>query len=291
MARTRDLKPGFFKNEILASLPPLTRIFYEGLWCWADREGRLEDRPAKWKAEILAYDNVDGEEMMASLAEKRFVTRYEVDGIRYVQVNTFKKHQTGIHPNEQASIIPPPPDKSPASNLQAGELSPTCNAIPSLPSLSSLPSRSTNILSAGKPGGRVRKKVSNDPSPEFEEFYATYPRPEGRLTAWRQWQKRLKDGHIAADMITGAKNYAGSCAGKEREHIKLPATFIGPDLHFREWLKAPPSPKPRTPKFDPGETERRLKAGLEREASRDSPATPAQVEAFVSGLAKMPEEA
>jgi len=34
----------------------LARLLYPGLWMLADREGRLEDRPLRIKAEILPYD-------------------------------------------------------------------------------------------------------------------------------------------------------------------------------------------------------------------------------------------
>ena len=51
MPRARNVKPGFFKNELLAECEPLARILFEGLWCEADREGRLEDRPRRLKAE------------------------------------------------------------------------------------------------------------------------------------------------------------------------------------------------------------------------------------------------
>ncbi|MBP2655706.1 MAG: DnaD-like protein [Firmicutes bacterium] len=105
MPRKRDIKPGFFKNEDLGELPPLARLFFAGLWCWADREGRFEDRPKKLRADILAYDNCDGEELMQLLADRRFVIRYEVDGIRYGQINNFADHQSP-HPNEAASAIP-----------------------------------------------------------------------------------------------------------------------------------------------------------------------------------------
>ncbi len=57
MARTRQISPKFFKHEDLCALSPLHRLLFEGMWCEADREGRLEDRPRRLKAEILPFDN------------------------------------------------------------------------------------------------------------------------------------------------------------------------------------------------------------------------------------------
>lgn len=106
MARTRNLKPSFFTNEALADLSPLARLLFQGLWTQADREGRLEDRPKKLKAQILPYDNCDGEELLAQLSTSGFVQRYEVNGQRYLSIPTFRKHQNP-HPKEPASVIPP----------------------------------------------------------------------------------------------------------------------------------------------------------------------------------------
>jgi hypothetical protein len=55
VARSRNIKPGFFLNDELAECEPLARILFAGLWCIADREGRLEDRPKRIKAEVLPY--------------------------------------------------------------------------------------------------------------------------------------------------------------------------------------------------------------------------------------------
>ena len=47
MARSRNIKPGFFKNEDLLDLPYEYRLLFVGLWTLADREGYLEDRPKR----------------------------------------------------------------------------------------------------------------------------------------------------------------------------------------------------------------------------------------------------
>lgn len=56
MARARNIKPGFFKNELLAEMPPEIRLLFMGLWCIADREGRFEERPKKIKMELFPCD-------------------------------------------------------------------------------------------------------------------------------------------------------------------------------------------------------------------------------------------
>jgi hypothetical protein len=117
MARTRYLKPDFFANEQLADLDPLTRLLFAGLWCYADREGRLEDRPRRIQVAILPYDsgaNVD--DMLGLLAESKFIVRYAVEGVGYIQIVNFSRHQHP-HPNEPPSNYPPPKGNSKTSDI------------------------------------------------------------------------------------------------------------------------------------------------------------------------------
>ena len=105
--RSRNIKPGFFKNDTLAELDFAGRILFIGLWGLADREGRLEDRPKKIKAEVFPYDEVNVGAFLGELARLGFILRYEVAGERYVQIVHFDRHQNP-HPREAASTIPAP---------------------------------------------------------------------------------------------------------------------------------------------------------------------------------------
>lgn len=106
--RSRNIKPGFFKNEYLAELKPLTRILFVGLWCYADKEGRFEWRPKKIKAEILPYDNGEITVMLQELHDQGFLVRYragENGEFDVGEVVNFKKHQSPHH-TEKASDLP-----------------------------------------------------------------------------------------------------------------------------------------------------------------------------------------
>lgn len=116
MARLRTLKPGFFKNELLAEVEPLGRLLFEGLWTIADKRGRLEDRPKRIKAEVLPYDDADVSDLLTQLEDRGFIIRYQVDGEAYIQVTNFEKHQHP-HVREPESEIPAP-DKHSASTVQ-----------------------------------------------------------------------------------------------------------------------------------------------------------------------------
>ncbi|WP_240343573.1 hypothetical protein [Erwinia persicina] len=105
MARSRNIKPGFFTNDELAECDPYARLLFAGLWTIADKEGRLDDRPKKIKALVLPFDNVDCDLMLQQLHERNFITRYAVEANPFIQINNWKKHQNP-HCKEAASEIP-----------------------------------------------------------------------------------------------------------------------------------------------------------------------------------------
>jgi len=109
MARARNIKPGFFANELLAEISPVGRLLFAGLWTIADRSGRLEDRPGRIKAAVLPYDKCNAERILDELAERGFIVRYVVDGKKVIQVVNWSKHQNP-HVKEQASTLPAPPE-------------------------------------------------------------------------------------------------------------------------------------------------------------------------------------
>lgn len=113
MARARNIKPGFFKNETLAELPMAYRLLFIGLWIIADREGRLEDRPKRIRMEIFPADDVDCDAGLQALVDAGMVRRYEVEGNKFIDIPSFLQHQKP-HPREVPSTIPPCPSNTKA---------------------------------------------------------------------------------------------------------------------------------------------------------------------------------
>lgn len=117
MARIRAIKPDFFKDEDLKNLPHQTRLFYIGLWCQADKEGRLEERPERLKIEIFPYEEAAIEKMLVQLAVVKknsngaklpYIVRYVVNEKKFVQI--LKWHHQRPHHTEPPSTCPPPPE-------------------------------------------------------------------------------------------------------------------------------------------------------------------------------------
>ena len=177
--RARNIKPGFYKNEDLAECEPLARIIFTGLWCMADREGRLECRPKRIKAELLPYDNCDVVKLMEQLRKYGFIIAYKANDKIYLSIPSFTEHQN-CHVKEIASTIPAP-DEHGVSTVLVGPLTDSLLLNPDSPLL---------IPSIRSPrGSRVKKEYSED----FFLFWKQYPKRVGKDEAWRAWQKRKPD--------------------------------------------------------------------------------------------------
>ncbi len=100
MARSRNIKPGFFQNDELSELDPLARLAFIGLWTVADYKGCVEYRPKMLKIQILPYDNCDFEIIANNLEQARFIRYYSNGGKQYIKIVNFEKHQNP-HKNER----------------------------------------------------------------------------------------------------------------------------------------------------------------------------------------------
>ena len=100
MARARNIKPAFFNNDELAEIEPIGRLLFIGLWTICDYKGNLEYRPKKIKASILPYDNCNVDKLSINLEQSGFIQSYSNNGITYINISNFTKHQNP-HKNER----------------------------------------------------------------------------------------------------------------------------------------------------------------------------------------------
>ena len=103
--RARNIKPGFFKNPDLADAGPAAQLLCIGLWCMADKEGRLKDQPRVIKAEVFPYYEIDVNRELTVIQRLGHIRRYEVGGIKVIEVVNFRKHQSPHH-TERGSELP-----------------------------------------------------------------------------------------------------------------------------------------------------------------------------------------
>lgn len=227
MARSRNIKPGFFTNELLVELPFEHRLLFIGLWTIADRDGRLDDRPKQVKIKLFPADSLDVDAGLTALSDLGFIQRYEVGGLRFIQVLNWRKHQQP-HFKEKASTIPAP-DKPEALTLTASQQSP--GQEPDKPGASP---KLAALIPDSLQSDSLEKDLSGKPdSSGFEDWYKAYPRHEGRFDARKVWDRLHKAGSLPplARMLfqmdwqkrVGCLQHA---TADGRSLIPLPATYL-----------------------------------------------------------------
>lgn len=110
MPRIRALKHDFFMDEETAALPPDAQLLLLALSTLADRDGLLEDRPVRIKAQVFPYRDVDVDAHLNTLAKAGQVVRYEAAGKRCLFLVHFARDQKP-HPKETSLNLPHPPEK------------------------------------------------------------------------------------------------------------------------------------------------------------------------------------
>jgi hypothetical protein len=183
MARSRNIKPGFFSNEHLAELDFATRLLFIGLWTEADREGRLEDRPRRLKMALFPADSVDIVHMLDDLDHLGFIKRYTVGDVQAIQIINWAKHQNP-HMKEAKSIIPAMPVVEPSQGKHEE------NTVLAPDSHSSFPADSLSLDS----GFLIPDSLNPSPAPVdagelFARFWKLYPRKVGKDKAEKAWAK------------------------------------------------------------------------------------------------------
>lgn len=189
MARARNIKPSFFTHDVLAEIEPLGRLLFIGLWTLADREGRLEDRPKRIKAELLPYDDCNADSMLAALEQNGFITRYESGGNRFIQVLKFTKHQNP-HMREPASTIP-------------AQCKHSASTVPELDQHGTGPADSPFLIPdspthAAEPAAKPKPAAAQ---PGFEDFWAAYPKKRNRGDAEKAWAKLKPAPALQAEIL------------------------------------------------------------------------------------------
>jgi hypothetical protein len=234
--RARNLKPDVFSDERLGECSAEARWLYLSLFCQADRDGRLEDRPKRIRAMGAPYDAADPDAMLSQLADRGLILRYEVDGRKLIQVIDFASSQNP-HPKEQSFNLPPPPPgkaaaspeitrpaaASPEITRQAEESNNLARLTPSSLTPSSL------TPSSGAPSERKRARRPADAA-GFDRFWAAYPKKSAKQAAQKAWAKLKPDAELVERIVAAVERHKLTEQWR-RNIITHPATW----LNGRRW--------------------------------------------------------
>lgn len=239
MARSRNIKPGFFLNDALGGLPALTRLLFAGLWTICDRAGRVEDRPKKIKAEVLPYDDCNADEMLESLMNSGFILRYEANGIKVIQVISWAKHQNP-HIKEAVSTLPAYIEHG-VSTVQE-----QCKEQPTPERAGLIPDSGFLIPDSLKDGSKLQSTQSSHPD-GFDSFWLIYPKKVGKPAAIKAFKAAKLNGHLS-DVLSDIESKKVTEAWKKDsgQFIPNPATY----LNQRRWEDVPTEVAMDLPKPD-----------------------------------------
>lgn len=239
MARIRTIKPSFFTSETISRLTLEQRLTFIGLWTHVDDDGRCVDNARLIKAAIWPLDDrtgADVESDLGALTEHSLITRYIVGERSYICVNGFSEHQVI---NRRTKSAYPPPSEGTVKHVEAPP-QPQVTATPAsdetpdqTPTHGALTEDSVSTpIGKGREGKGKEKNTRSTRkrhaySPEFEEFWTTYPKRVAKDAAAKAYASAL---HRATpeQILNGARAYRndGPRQRAEPKFTKHPATWL-----------------------------------------------------------------
>lgn len=240
MAKIRMIKTEVRTSEKVASWPLEVRYFWILLWGYVDDHGKGKDNALLIKADCFPLDeNITSETVdkwLCVLADSGVIVRYEVAGVKYLAVKNWHEHQKPQHPGKD---LFPNFDAPNATVLESDEVcvQPSCNLHASC-----TPELSRDELGRDEMFNAVEQV--NSYSDDFETWWKSYPRRQGKGSAYASWQKAL-DKATASVLIDSAIKYATSPSLPELKYVPLPATWLNQERWNDDLIIEPVAPPKR----------------------------------------------
>ena len=223
MARIRTIKPGFFRSHDVTPLSYRARLTWVGLWTYVDDEGRGRDDARIIKGDIWTLEDdmthVEVEEDLAELDRNERISRYEVEGKRYLVVNKWLDHQVISRPTP--SRFPEPAEENMLTHAVLTE--------------SSVSTQRVDTAGKGKGKGSGKGTGNREMSQATERIFDD---------AYSHWPKRVKRDEALARFVEACKTEDpetlataiatfGQAYATTTEKKWTPA--LGPWLYQRRW--------------------------------------------------------
>lgn len=192
MARIRTIKPEFWDDEKLATIPRDARLLFIGMWNFSDDYSVVKGHPSWLRNKIFPYDDIKQavfNEWLECLVRIRAIIPFDHNGEKFFYIRTFKDHQNINRPSAMRN--PEAPQDILESNhslFTEGSLSP--------------PSRLPAVRE-GKGKGREGKGEYTEP---FLVFYEKYPKKEGKAEAQKAWTKLNPQNGLQEKILTAIQN-------------------------------------------------------------------------------------
>lgn len=235
MARMRTIKPEFWTDSKIVTLSAFARLLYIGMWNFALCDhGHLEDDPIRLKLQILPMDSIEIGPLLDELLESSRINRIQTkSGDSYLYIPSMKRNQKGDPRwksrcpacNDAEFGSTGLPETLVSLGEKSGDSSYSTQATPEYALVEErrveegLKDLSIDESIDGK------KNARPDLNAEFSQWYSKYPRKEAKAAALKAFIKVRKNISLEV-LVSGLQRYSVSIAGKERQHIALPATWL-----------------------------------------------------------------
>ena len=257
MARIRSVHPGLMTDAAWVSLSPLARWFGIGLLMEADDHGVFRWSPLDLKMKALPGDNADVPAILNEALEAGIITSFEVAGRRYGAIRNFRRYQS---PKSPRAVHPLPPriadfigllaNERPAAmaveDVAGGETPPPSSSLISeikADEVTSFPQNGENHRQRERRGeerkGEEEERKGSSAShssspaaparqhqpasdPDFDAFWAAYPRKVGKDAARKAWAKARKRATVQ-DIAEALRRQRWP---EDRKFVPHPATWL-----------------------------------------------------------------
>ena len=198
MPRKRMIKPEFWTDPKILCLKRDVRLFFIGIWNFANDEGIIENNTISLKVKIYPGD----EDLKQTTIEKYINSLIDLDllikgtdakGHNLLKVTNWSKHQKISHPTPSEYIFEP---------IKEEDLEPSNRAQGESSEDSLVVKYSIDKYSIDKNSIKV-KEIPEEIT--FDQFYSIYPRKVKKKTADRAFNKLSKKERILA--IKGLEKY------------------------------------------------------------------------------------
>ncbi|OZC84504.1 hypothetical protein CH282_15315 [Rhodococcus sp. 06-418-1B] len=252
--RIRTVKPEFYRSDDIDALDWETRFLFIALFSYVDDNGVGIDKEPSITADLFAADvSRNPRETLAKvsrglqkLSERFLISRYTVDGKRYLHVTNWLKHQRIDKPNKPRYPLPDaatsanvnPPDNVATSSRDIRE-SPS-------PGTEDQGNRGTGDLKTPPPQASGMSEpaaltlIPEEPKEDkvveaaFGSFWGAYPRKVGKKDALKAFKKAAASANLD-DIISGAVSFGLDPNLPDEKYIPHPATW----LNGERWGEGP----------------------------------------------------
>ena len=210
MPRIRTIKPDFWTDEAITECSMSARLFFIGMWNFADDHGGIDGSPKQLKMKIFPADSIKIEPLIIELITHGLLIEYSDKGKIYLHIKGFTKHQFINRPSK-----------------------PLCPVFEETMRTHGMLNDDSYTIGKGREGkGKdITLKHLSDYSDDFTKFWDAYPKKTGKGEAGKVWNK-IKP---PIDTVISALCWQINSRQWREGFIPLPTTY----LNQRRWEDEP----------------------------------------------------